>query len=97
MNPSVFDRRAVKWAHSYPKLNPRKIVFGADNQCFSCKIIKTAFQSVGLDLHTLHDTQSLSLHNKEEKGSLLAIAVLDERRSVVVELYTVPGKLPSIL
>lgn len=55
-------------------------------------IIKAAFQSVGLDLHILHDTQYLSLYNKEEKGSLLASAVLGERRVVVVELYTVPSE-----
>lgn len=92
MNPSIFDWRAVRWARSYPNLDPRKIVIGADNQCSSCMIIKAAFQSVGLDLHILHDTQYLSLHNKEENGSLLALAVLGERRTVLVELYTVPSE-----
>ena len=92
MNPSIFDWRAVRWAKSYPNLDPRKIVIGANNQCSSCMIIKAAFQSVGLDLHILHDTQYLSLYNKEEKGSLLASAVLGERRVVVVELYTVPSE-----
>jgi hypothetical protein len=92
MNPTIFDWRAVRWAKSYPNLDPQKIVIGADYQCSSCMIIKTAFQSIGLDLNILHNTQYLSLHNKEEKGSLLASAAFDEGRSVIVELYTVPSK-----
>lgn len=91
MNPSIFDWRAVRWAISYPNIDPRKIVIGADKQCSSCMIIEAAFESVGLDLHMLHDTQYLSLHHKEKKGSLLASAVLGKRR-VVVELYTVPSE-----
>lgn len=95
MNPLLFDWRAVRWALSYPNLDPQKVVGGAGSGCMSCIIISAALQSVGLDLRTLHDTQSLSLYNKDEKGSLLATAVLNERCSVVVELYTVQGEFLS--
>ena len=94
MNPSIFDWRAVKWASSYPTLDPQKIVTGTGNQCMSCTIIDSAFQSVGLDLRSLHDTQYLSLFKQDEKGSLLASAVLSEGCSIVVELYTVHGEFP---
>jgi hypothetical protein len=95
MNPSIFDWRAVSWASSYPNLDPQKIVIGTSNRCMSCTIINAAFQSVGLDLQTLQDTEYIGLYNKEEKGSLLLLAVLIERSTVVVELYTVPGEFLS--
>ena len=97
MNPSLFDFRAVRWATSYPILSPQKIVTGAGNHCLSCEVIKKAFQSVGLELHTLYDTQYVSLYNKAEKGSLLATAVLDYGRSVAIEMFTVPGEFLSLL
>jgi hypothetical protein len=97
MNPSIFDWRAVTWANSYPSLSPLKIVVGSDNQCLSCMIIRNAFENVGLELHTLHDAQYVSLHKSEEKGSLFAMAVLDEKQHVVVELYTVPGEFLFLL
>jgi hypothetical protein len=98
MNPSIFDWRAVRWAPTYPKLDPQKIIHGSRNQCTSCTMIKDAFHSVGLDLNMAHDRQNLqlSLFHMDQDGSLLASAASREKYSIV-ELYTVPGKLLSAL
>ena len=92
MNPSIFDWRAVRWAKSYPDLDPQKIVLGAGSQCSTCLVITTAFQSVGLDLRTLDEAQCISLHSKEENGSLFASAELGQVGRLTVELYTVPSE-----
>lgn len=91
MNPSIFDWRAVKWARSYPNLNPLRVVYGARNRCMSCAIIIAAFNSIGLNLHDMHATQPLALYHEDRNASLIALAVLEESCSVV-EFYTVDGE-----
>jgi hypothetical protein len=94
MNPSIFDWRAVQWASSYPSLDPQKIVSGAKNQCMPCTMIEAAFHTVGLDLHTAHDIQRLSLFTMSQNGSLLALAAI-QGRTRVVEFYTAHSELLS--
>jgi hypothetical protein len=89
MNPSLLDWRAVSWMTLYPDLDHRKVVIGADSGCVSCTIIYAAFRSVGIDLRTSRNVQLLRLFQKDEEGSLLAMAIPDQGRNILVELYTV--------
>ena len=84
------------WADSYPRLHPQKVVIGSDSGCVSCIIICTAFQSVGLDLRTSHDIQSLWLSRKDEEGKLTAAAALNEGLIIWVEFYTVQGEFLTL-
>jgi hypothetical protein len=93
MNPSLFDWRAVPWATLYPDLDPQKVVTGVDSGCVSCTIIYAAFQSLRIDLRTSHIIDTLSLFQKDKKGSLLAMATLKNGSCISVELYTVQGEL----
>ena len=83
------------WTETYPRLDPRKVVTGADGGCTSCTLIYAAFQSVGLDLRTSHPVQ-IRFSFPKISGSLIARAEFDLRTNTSVELYTVQGTILCI-
>ena len=91
IDSAIFDWRAVPWAITYPSLDPQKIILGARSQCTACSIIEAAFQSVGLELKTLHDPKCISLFHEGENSALLAMAFIDDKPTLV-ELYTACGE-----